>query len=442
MAQSSSAPAAGTVGPKPSRLGLWLPAAALGLAMAMPTIVFTFEVSPYLQAGSVVAFALPLAMLAPQARLSAETLRAFLLLVALIVGPLVASMLLHAESYGFVRFGTGLARIVALAIYMTTIAVLVAHPHGAAILKRAFVALACVMLAVFAYYALVEPVWSWGRFEPGDFQPNWWGELMVAIVFGGAFVDRRLIRYAFWGCALVGLVLVQSRGSLGAALTVIAFATLHHEGWRRLLTIGSVGAVFVLPVVVLLDVLVLGNAIFAPAVRWVSESVLLLDDPNRGLESGLAGRVESWAVAFEVIAAHPVLGVGFSRSDLISMEAIGTAIHNGHLSLLADLGALLYAVLLAMMAIAIVVALRRGELVAFGMLVAFSLFYMIFGPRGVNMSVLSMVFWMMVTLVLLAPGTRAFTTGEAPGAGPGRAAAPAKPPIGRRWARPDTLARG
>jgi hypothetical protein len=196
-------------------------------------------------------------------------------------------------------------------------------------------------------------------------------------------------------------ILVQNRSAIGHILLVVSFATLAHEGFRRLLVIGLTTVFLVAPLVFLLDMLLVDGSLFAPLIDWIVNSVLLLNHPMRGLSSGATGRDVGWLYALDVFSQHPWTGIGFSRSNAILHDDASAQIHNGHLALMADLGMIGYAVLAVLMVGAVVQILRRGDFILFGYVAGFAFFNMMFIPRAINLSVLPMLFWMMVILAWL-----------------------------------------
>jgi hypothetical protein len=419
---------AGAIGPD-------LAAGALGVAMFMPTFLFFLPFGPAAQAGSLAFFVLALALLAPHVRFDGELGTRLLLLVGGATVPLALSVVVHINDYSLPALVTALGRIAGLAVYLTTITAVLATPEPGRVLTRAMVTLTWVLVVFSLAVAIVDPRWDYGRFSPGGPSPQWWAEIFMAVTFGAAFVSRRLLRYALWTLALTGLLLVQSRNGLGTSLLIIGFATLQHEGFKRLLLLGVVTVFVAGPVLLLVDVAVLDNAIFGPLYDWIVNSVLLLNHEQRGLGSGFTNRDDTWMVALELIATHTWLGVGFARSDEFSLRAVDLLVHNGHLALMADLGVLLYAVLAVIMFGAILRSLVQRNWIALGLLVPFAFFAMMLKPRGINMSIVPMLFWMWVGLAWLRPlraqpveSAAATAVTTAPPAG-----APARRPIGYRW---------
>lgn len=415
--------------------------AVLAVAMFLQTFVFFLGLNPYVRPVALLCFVPPVLVLLKEVRSDFRYLQWTLILLLLMTGPLWLSTFVHVTEYDTQTLGTAVVRILALTVYVATIATLMAHPRGETILARSLQMTTVLFLALFVYAAVVHPVWHWGRFQPADMHPNWWGEVLVAVVFGASFLPGRLWRYACWLVALAGLTLVQSRSSLGGSLLIIAFATLQHEGLRRLLLLSVITLFLILPLAVLLDLLLFEFAIFGSTIRWIGETVLLLNHPGRGLGTGLVGRDETWHVGLGLLAEQPFLGVGFSRADLFSESAVGTVIHNGHLGLLADLGAILYPILAALLLTAVVLAVKKQAFVELGMIVSFAFFMMMITPRAINVSVLSMLLWMMVAKVWFqAPrgGDAAATAAAVSQDGVG--VAPRRGRIGARWAKTSTAA--
>jgi O-antigen ligase len=86
----------------------------------------------------------------------------------------------------------------------------------------------------------------------------------------------------------------------------------------------------------------------------VFEDVMRLNDPARGLGSGLTGRVESWQQGLEKFWERPLFGHGFRAQ--ISGEGQGLGAHGGYVTMLIEAG--IFGTLLAVAAI-IFEAIRR-----------------------------------------------------------------------------------
>lgn len=375
--------------------------------MCTPTLVFfVFTLADitnaFAQAASVFVFAAPIILLARHSALTADALRHALLLLLLLTGPLWFSISVHLNAYNFEDFATAVVRTVGLTIYLMTVIVLSGHPDGTRLLRRAFILVALVFATFLLIISALFPNWHYGRFDPAGIHPNWWGEITVTLTFAASFLSKRWLRYSLWFIALAMVVLVQNRSALGHILIIISFATLAHEGIRRLLIIGLITLLVIIPLAVLLDLVLFDGVLFIRLFDWVANTVLLLNDPLRGLSSGVTGRDVGWLFAIEIVSQHPWTGVGFSRANSMLKDFSETAdIHNGHLLLLADLGLFIYMFFAIFMIGALIKLMRRGHLIFFGYAFGFIFFSLMLIPRAINLSVLPMLFWMTVILAWL-----------------------------------------
>jgi hypothetical protein len=408
-------------GPRPfAALRAYVLPLFLSAVLALPTVAhYFFGDNEYIVAGSVFVFLPALVWLVVATPPSEEYLRRTLMLVVAVVAPLVVSIVVHLSAYSFLDLQKAMVRVFALVVYMTLAALMVCQRDDR-VASRSFCFLGLWMAGLFTASSLLEPVFFWGRFMPGNMQPNWWGEVLIVTIFGAAFLPTRLVRYGLMVAALGGLVLIQSRSGLVGACLVTAFAILHHEGLRRLVLLGAV-AVFALPPVLILTDVVLGLGVVDGVVAFVANDVLLLDDPRRGLGSGATGRAEGWIVALQMFANAPFLGVGFGVSSPRVAEITGEALHNGHLILLTDLGALLYLAVATAMLGAMVRLATGGDLRFFGFLLAY-LVVLLVQPRSINVSVVPMLTWILITMAWLKPKRREAAI-----------AAPPPRPLGARW---------
>lgn len=355
----------------------------------------------YLVVLGILSFVVPLGVLLSQvagALAGLERLVALLLAVAV---PLTLSVIVNIDNYTATPLLVVGSRIVALSLYVTTVGLILQHDDGEALLQRAFTVMALVLAALFVFSALTAPAWFWGRFKPGAMHPNWWGEVLSAVVFGAAFLQRpALLRYALWVVALVGLVLVQSRASLVMSVAVIAVTLVITEPPRRLLVLGML-TLFLLPLGFGVDAVVSERPLAQRLNDFVASDVLLLDDPYRGLGTGASGREDGWIFALETIMANPFFGVGAAYTDRLATVAGEDLIHNGHLSLIADLGFVLVLPIYILLLGGIVLGIRKKLWRETAYIAVFVLFFTMFSPRIINASVNPMLLWMLVSVVWL-----------------------------------------
>mgnify|MGYP006269009485 FL=1 len=418
------------------RDGAARPSILLGIftavVLALPTLAFFASnvlLGRYVPALGAVALAgfLPLlALLAKDIRPEPRQPAIALTVVGLLVAPLVLSVGLHATSYSAADLVLGLSRIGAVTLYLVLAAVIAMHPGRDRLLAIALPTLAVMFAGLFLLAALVFTHWHWGRLKPANLHPNWWGEVLVAVTLGACFIRVRALRYGLQVLALVAIVMVQSRSALLAAFPLTLMSIWLRETPRRVILAAVVLFLLVAPPLLALDLVVAERSRVMAGVDFVANSVLLLNDPYRGLDTGAGQRIEGWLVALELGWANPVAGVGFGRVSPVVAAETGKGLHNGHLMLLVDLGIVLYGVVLVVMLATLVAGLRHDRLIFTTMLFGFVL-VMFVQPRAINANVMSMLAWMSLVFIWLLPR-------DGPAAAvPSSAAGAAR--LGERWRR-------
>jgi O-antigen ligase len=206
---------------------------------------------------------------------------------------------------------------------------------------------------------------SEGRLQGGTSDPNYLAAAIVpAMIFAGALASRRglpLVRFLFMAAAAVlafGLAATESRGGF-LAVTIVSIAALATWKGRRRAIAAFIG------------VFILGAAAWFIASPSSWHRVTHADD-------GGSGRADIWQVAWRVVEAHPVVGVGLaqfpvvspnyilrpgalSRADLLVGKKI--VVHNAYLQLWVETGIVGLLLLLAVAAAAILAS--RAALLRF-----------------------------------------------------------------------------
>jgi hypothetical protein len=361
-------------------------------------------------------------------------------LAAVVLIPLVASMVLHAGDYDLFQLVRTLTRIAACGLYVLLAAFLLHHPRADDLLRVAFVVLGGLSALLFLFMSATDPQWaSPTRFKPGGLHPNWWGEQFIIMTLALAMVKPRWLFYGALPFVALGLFLVQARAAMISSLIVLGFAVLAREGLGRLVVMATAALLVLVPGALGVDAVAFEGRHAEALVAFVANDVLLLNDPYRGLETGISGRGEGYVDALTTFAAQPFAGVGFGLGDVAVRESSGHQIHNGHLALLMDLGVLLYPFIFVVMAGAVVRALRARTWLVLGMILAY-MFYVSFAPRSINVSVLAMTGWIMMVTAWAAPRIDLLGARRADG-GRGDDRAPPRPAtaptgarrIGDRW---------
>jgi hypothetical protein len=318
--------------------------------------------------------------------------------LSIVVGLLLVSIVINITHYTYGDLMVCAARMTALVMFVTLIAAIEMNAEARRILRLVIVMVSCTLAFLFLFASLDTPMWIWDRFAPNGMQPGWWGEILLVVVFGGAFTSRVVLRFGLWAVALVGLVLVQSRGSLLAALlliTVVALAGMRSRSVIAIAVACTIG--------VTLDVFVLETRLSSAAQDFVANDVLRLNDPYRGLGTGMSGRATNVALGLELFVEHPLSGVGFGRSGRLADEVLGKDIHNGYVTLLAELGGPSFAILAIIMIGAVWLSFARKDWESLGLIVSFMVVSLMVTPRAINMSLLTMLFWGFVARSWILP---------------------------------------
>lgn len=161
-----------------------------------------------------------------------------------------------------------------------------------------------------------------------------WGELAAGAAIAALLSGRRWLLFAVVPVAAMVIYGTQMRGA-GLAIFTALFLYWFLTAGRKIDPLLLLAGLCVL--------LAAGLALMGEISRFVG-AALLLDDPHRGLDSGLSGRLENWALAWERFVHSPLIGVG--QSDRIAANA-----HNGILKIFAEYGVALALPMLAFVAV-------------------------------------------------------------------------------------------
>jgi O-antigen ligase len=353
--------------------------------------------SKYTYAATLLALIFPILAFLQNATMNRIIMRGMLQFLLILIAILGLSIVVNITHYSYADLMICAVRITAVVMFITLIAAIEMNVHARRILRMVLLTVSCSLALLFVFASIVTPVWYWGRFAPNGMQPNWWGEVLFVVVFGGAFTSKMVLRYGLWALALVGVILVQSRESLLSAVLLITVVTLAGMRSRSVVAIAVACTIGVM-----LDVFVFQTRLSSAAQDFVAEDVLLLNDPYRGLGTGASGRDINVRFGLELFAAHPLTGVGFGRSSGLAGEATGLPIHNGYVMLLADLGTPLFAIAAIIIIGALWLSFARKDWEILGMIVGF-MFGLLWAPRAINMSLPTMLFWVCVTRSWILP---------------------------------------
>lgn len=247
--------------------------------------------------------------------------------------------------------------------------------------------LALGLIAASLAHLILAPELRFGRHLYFGLHPNLGGELLVGALALLWLGGGRIVFAVAAALVLYGLSLLQARAALLAVLMMILLWVLWHPVTGRSLLALTVTATLVL--LGLLAVALIGplQEMLVARLGQFGEAVLRLDDPYRGIGTGLTGRVETWALAFEQLSARPLLGFGL---DQAATTARGTAIHGGPLVILAEFGLIGLGLIWVILA-GLARAVARDRALAVMLLAC--LFLFLFQPRAINLNLFPMVMW-------------------------------------------------
>lgn len=185
--------------------------------------------------------------------------------------------------------------------------------------------------------ALTSRDFTWGRLG-GHAGPNYWGMVSGSALMLCLCVRPAWLRIPVVLVACLTLYLAQARGSIvGAAAGAAAMAAVRLARTplrQALIALAAAGLGIVL-------VLIFGG-------DFIAHRVLLVDDQYRGVASNGSGRLLVWAETLNVIAAHPLFGVGLRQHEQY-LHAVSSA-HNAYLAAAAEQGLIGLTVYLVLMA--------------------------------------------------------------------------------------------
>ena len=120
------------------------------------------------------------------------------------------------------------------------------------------------------------------------------------------------------------LYFTQSRGSMVAAAAGLAVAFFIYAMNSRLRIWLWLSAALGLLVIAVLGA------------DFITNDLLMLSDPGRGVGSGVSGRASAWRESWDLFASHPWLGVGYRQHERFLVTEASA--HNAYLAMLADMG--------------------------------------------------------------------------------------------------------
>jgi len=236
------------------------------------------------------------------------------------------------------------------------------------------------MLVPLIIWTVILGLQTSGRANPYALHPNWWGEMAFGFSLCALAVKRRKIKRIFISIAFFLMYMVQSRGAMLATVIsvfiywILQFRPFGKTELKRLI-FNFLLVVSILFFLFFMDWLPL-------IVNFVEERILFLDDPYRGLGTGLTGRLDNWKESVAIFWGNPIFGHGVDT--LIET-------HNGFLRLAAEGGIMLFGIILTLMFSAMLSAWRRRNNLVFAILLGISAYFMTY-PRALNLNLVGFIF--------------------------------------------------
>ncbi len=219
------------------------------------------------------------------------------------------------------------------------------------------------------------------RSIPFGLHPNWWEEVAFGFVLCSLVLKRFLLKAFFIGIGIGLMISVQSRGALLAVLVlflayfIMQFRPLGEASIKRLLILSVVFLVCLIISFV--------TGLLSEFLNIIESKVLLLNDPYRGIDSRMTGRLDGWMHAIMIFKDNPVFGQGIDTL---------LEVHNGFLRWAGEGGVLLLGVMMLLILSSMAWSWHRLHEWNFAVLMGIMAYLMTY-PRALNMNLVSMVFF-------------------------------------------------
>jgi len=197
-------------------------------------------------------------------------------------------------------------------------------------------ATAIVAFPAFVYVAIAHGSdEEWGRWQPYEIQPNWWGMMAMGLAWSSLAWKNRFLRGLGLTMAIYYLFRTQARGALLAFLPAFVLCSGYFIPLTRKKLLAW-GVVSVLGGFALwFDAVFGAGDIVGRVFDFVTNDVLKLNDLYRGLGTGLTGRTDAYREAWDAFLRSPLIGNGYSEFSFVHNGYLITAAESGIFALLA-----------------------------------------------------------------------------------------------------------
>jgi len=270
---------------------------------------------------------------------------------------------------------------------MFVLASLFASCHSCDLWLRVMRNLSLISCPFFLYIILTQQhAYVWGRWEPVGGHPNWWGMMGLGLAWCSFAWKNTLLRYFFMGVGLYFMYFTQSRGSMVAFFPAFVFCGGYFFPFTRRKAV-------ILLVATLLGIIAFLGISYATSYDllgklfdFFANDVMKLNDPNRGIGSGMTGRMAAYSVAWKAFLDSPFFGAGYSEFGFV---------HNGFLLILAESGIFSFLGVLVLFALSMAGYMKMRHWQGVGFVLSYMVLILTF-PRTFNINMVSLVFMMIL----------------------------------------------
>jgi O-antigen ligase len=186
--------------------------------------------------------------------------------------------------------------------------------------------------ALFLLYCSATGEHVWGRLEAHGITPDWWGLMGAGLAMAGLAHRSRVLMVL---CISIGIYITYDASARSNMLSILcgllAVGSLELRalrGSRLVMTVATCAAVVVVWMVF--------SSTIDTALSKLVDDVMQVNNPTRGLGTGLTGRTTIWNEAFRIWLKWPVFGVGFHQLGMLMPGNIEA--HQVYLAILAETG--------------------------------------------------------------------------------------------------------
>lgn len=247
--------------------------------------------------------------------------------------------------------------------------------------------IAFLLCPFFIFIALTEQkAYVWGRWHPLGGQPNWWGMMGLGLTWCAFNFKNICVKGFFIALGLYYLLLTQARGSLVAFLPAFVFCSGYFFPFTRRKTIFLVLLLLIGSMLLLYVTFSMRCDLIGDVYSYVVNDIMQMDDPYRGVSSGLTNRMEGFRIAWRSFLDSPLLGAGYSEFSFV---------HNGFLVILAETGVFSFFGAMALFVFGLKGYIKTNYWKGAGYILSYMVLLLTY-PRTFNINMVSILFVMIL----------------------------------------------